>query len=261
MLDAGEHGDLLTVAPAAEKFVKRYVGSTEFINDIERYCMWITDRELGEAQAIAPIAKRLEAVAQWRSESVAATTANYAAFPNRFKQISYRPTESIIVPRVSSERREYIPIGFLDTDTIISDLANAVYAAEPWLFSLLTSRMHNIWTRAVAGQLETRIRYGAYIVYNNFPVPPLSDAVKERLTAAALRVLDVREYHCERTLAELYDPDLMPADLRAAHSEVDALVDSIYSKHGYELDEQRLSDLFAMYEAMTEAEASKGSKE
>lgn len=117
-----------------------------------------------------------------------------------------------------------------------------------------------VWTRAVGGQHETRIRYSNTIVYNNFPVPPLSDVAKEALTAAALRVLDVREYHCERTLAELYDPDLMPEDLRSAHAEVDSLVDSIYSKKPYETDEQRLSDLFAMYEAMTVVEASKGTK-
>lgn len=125
------------------------------------------------------------------------------------------------------------------------------------LFGLLTSATHMAWTRAVGGQLETRVRYSNTIVYNNFPVPPLTDEVRGQLTVAALRVLDVREYHCERTLAELYDPDLMPDDLRQAHAEVDALVDSIYSKRGYETDEQRLSDLFALYEAMTAAEASK----
>ena len=117
--------------------------------------------------------------------------------------------------------------------------------------------MHMAWTRAVGGRMKTDYRYSNTIVYNNFPVPPLADAMKEQLTVAALRVLDVREYHCERTLAELYDPDLMPDDLRAAHAEVDALVDSIYSKRGYETDEQRLSDLFAMYEAMTAEEAAK----
>ena len=122
---------------------------------------------------------------------------------------------------------------------------------------LLTSAMHMSWTRAVAGQMETRLRYSNTIVYNNFPVPPLSDAVKEKFELAALRVLDVREYHCERTLAELYDPDKMPDDLRKAHAEVDALVDSIYSKKPYETDEQRLSDLFAMYERMTAEEAAK----
>ncbi len=260
ILDPHERKDLLANVPNAEKFVKRYVGSAEFINDIERYCLWITDRELGEAKAISLIAKRLESVSLWRRESVAATTGDYAAFPNRFKQNSFRPTESVIVPRVSSERRDYVPIGFLDAETIISDLANAVYDAEPWLFALLTSKMHMAWLAAVGGRMKTDYRYGAYIVYNTFPVPPLSDSFKERLTVAALRVLDVREYHCEKTLAELYDPDLMPADLRTAHADVDSIVDSIYSKRGYELDEQRLSDLFGMYEAMTQAEASKGSK-
>lgn len=108
--------------------------------------------------------------------------------------------------------------------------------------------------------MKTDYRYGAYIVYNNFPVPPLSDDMKEKLTVAALRVLDVREYYCEKTLAELYDPDKMPDDLRAAHTAVDALVDSIYSKRGYETDEERLSDLFALYALMTADEAKKPAK-
>lgn len=258
ILEPSDRNDLLATAAPAEKFVKRYVGSAEFINDIERYCLWITDSEVGEARSIPLIARRLDAVAQWRSESVAATTADYASYPNRFKQIAYKPTESIVIPAVSSERREYVPIGYVGADTVVSNLAFVVYGAKPWLFALLTSRMHMTWLGAVGGRMKTDYRYGAYIVYNNFPVPPLSDAVKEQLTIAALRVLDVREYHCERTLAEMYDPDLMPADLRAAHAEVDALVDSIYSKRGYELDEQRLSDLFAMYEAMTADEAAIG---
>ena len=145
-------------------------------------------------------------------------------------------------------------MGYLGPETVISNAAFAVYEAEPWLFGLLTSRIHMVWARAVGGKLKTDYRYSNTIVYNNFPVPVLSDATKERLTVAALRVLDVREYHCEKTLAELYDPDKMPDDLRAAHADVDALVDPIYSKRGYETDEERLSDLFAMYEEMTAAE-------
>ncbi|MPY09138.1 DNA methyltransferase [Arthrobacter bussei] len=260
ILDAAERGRALTDDATADRYLKKYLGSAEFINDIERYCIWVSDGELAAAKQVAPIAARLDAVAAWRDSRDEVGVKAFAAYPNRFKQVAYKPTESIVVPRVSSERREYIPIGFLDTETVVSDLANAVYDAESWLFSLLTSRMHNIWTRAVAGQLGTSIRYGAYIVYNNFPVPPLSGSMKEQLTVAALRVLDVREYHCEKTLAELYDPDLMPADLRQAHAEVDTLVDSIYSKRVYETDEQRLSDLFAMYEAMTAAESARGNK-
>ena len=233
-----------------ERYLKRYVGSDEFINDIPRYCLWVTDRDLPDASGIVPIARRLRAVAEWRSGRDEEGVKKFAEYPNRFKQIAYKPTQSIVVPRVSSERREYVPIGFLGPDTIVSDLANTVYDAEPWLFALLTSKMHNVWLRAVSGQLETRIRYGAYIAYNNFPVPSLSTVIRENLIMAALRVLDVREYYCEQTLAQLYDPDSMPPDLREAHSRVDSLVDSIYSKSQYETDEQRLSDLFTLYEAM-----------
>jgi hypothetical protein len=255
ILDAYEYERALTEDMNAARYLKRYVGSAEFINDIPRYCVWVTDRELAAAQQVLPIAKRLSAVAAWRGDRDEVGVKAFAAHPNRFKQIAYKPTESIVVPRVSSERREYVPIGYLDEHAVISDAANAIYDAEPWLFSLLTSMMHMAWLGAVGGRMKTDYRYGAYIVYNNFPVPPLSDASKEQLTLAALRVLDVREYHSEKALAELYDPDLMPADLRAAHGEVDALVDSIYSKRGYETNEERLSDLFAMYEAMTAEEA------
>lgn len=243
--------------PRSEQFIKRYTGSSELINDVERYCLWITDGAAATARSIAPIAARLDQVAAERADSKAASTAAYAAQPHRFVQISYKPTESIIVPSISSGLRTYIPIGYLGPETVISNKGFAIYGTAPWLFALLTSRMHMAWVNAVSGRMRINYQYSNTIVYNNFPLPPFSDEVQEKLTAAALRVLDVREYHCERTLAELYDPDLMPADLRAAHAEVDALVDSLYSKGAYETDEQRLSDLFAMYEAMTAEEAAK----
>ncbi|OSC32058.1 SAM-dependent methyltransferase [Mycobacterium vulneris] len=251
ILEPSEAKILLNEFPSAGEIIKRYVGAADYIQDTERYCLWITDANADEAARIPPIADRLRMVTEFRRRSKAQSTVDFADRAHRFKQVAYKPTDSIIVPRVSSERREYIPMGYLNKDTVINDQAFAVYDAEPWLFGLLTSRMHMVWTRAVGGKLKTDYRYSNTIVYNNFPVPSLSDAVKERLTVAALRVLDVREYHCEKTLAELYDPDNMPADLRAAHAEVDALVDSIYSARGYETDEERLSDLFARYEAMT----------
>ena len=257
ILDSAERDRALAEDPTANHYLKQYVGSAEFINDIQRFCIWVPDVELAAARQVAPIAARLDAVTTWRRSRDEVGVRSFAAFPNRFKQIAYKPTESIVVPRVSSARRDYVPIGYLAEDAVISDAANAVYDAEPWIFSLLTSRMHMTWLAAVGGRMKTDYRYGAYIVYNNFPVPPVSEAAKEKLTVAALRVLDVREYHCEKTLAQLYDPDEMPADLRAAHADIDAQVDSIYSRRGYETDEQRLSDLFAMYEAMTAKEAAK----
>lgn len=260
LLSPDERRQLVADDARSLRFIKRFVGSSEAINDGERYCLWIEDADASLARSIPAVAERLERVSRDRSESTAESTAAYAAQPHRFVQISYKPTDSIVVPRHSSERRTYLPMGYLGPEAVIGDSAMAVYDAEPWVFGLLTSRMHMAWTRAVGGRLKTDYRYSNTIVYNNFPVPPLPDAVKERLTVAGLRVLDVREYHCERTLAELYDPDLMPADLCAAHAVVDALVDSLYSKKPYETDEQRLSDLFAMYEAMTADDGSKGSK-
>ncbi|MDK7742135.1 DNA methyltransferase [Helcobacillus massiliensis] len=257
LLSPEERSRLLESRPDAERFIKRFLGASEYISGVDRFALWIEDQDATQAAAIPEIANRIERVRASRSESGRASTKKLSAVPHRFGEVRYKPTESIIVPSVSSERREYIPIGYLGPDTVVSNLAYAVYDAKPWVFALLTSRMHMSWTRAVGGQLETRIRYSNTIVYNNFPVPPLSDAMKEKLTEAALRVLDVREYHCEKALAELYDPDKMPDDLREAHATVDAMVDSIYSKKPYESDEQRLSDLFAMYERMTAEEAAK----
>ena len=189
-----------------------------------------------------------------RSSSKDAGTRKKAATPWSFREQKGGKTDSIIVPRVSSERRDYIPMGYLGPETVISDAAFAVYDAEPWLFGLLTSRMHMVWARAVGGKMKTDYRYSNTIVYNNFPVRALSDVEKQKLTEKALRVLDVREYHCEKTLAQLYDPDLMPANLREAHEDIDRFVDGLYSKRPYETDEDRLSDLFAKYEEMIAAE-------
>ena len=257
ILSPSERAQMIDADPRSEQLIKRYMGSSEAINDVERYCLWIPDVSAATARSISSIAARLDRVAAERAKSKAASTAAFAAQSHRFVQISYKTTDSIIVPRVSSERRPYMPIGYVGPETVTSDAAFAVYDAEPWVFALLTSAMHMAWTRAVGGQLETRLRYSNTIVYNNFPMPPLSDTVKEQLDVAALRVLDVREYHCEKTLAELYDPDMMPDDLRAAHEDVDALVDSIYSKRKYETDEQRLADVFRLYEAMNAEEAAK----
>lgn len=256
ILSPAERDELLEASPGASEFLKKYMGAKELIKGIDRYCLWIDDGAVEQASAIPEISQRLELVRRVRSApKTSGISKKFSEHPHRFIQRAYRPTDSIIVPRVSSEGREYIPIGFLGPDTVVSDAAFAVYDAEPWLFALLTSRIHMVWTRAVGGKMKTDYRYSNTIVYNNFPVPPLSEEMKERLTVAALRILDVREYHCEQTLAQLYDPEKMPGELRAAHQAVDELVDSIYSTKPYETDEQRLADLFALYQKMTEAKA------
>ena len=260
ILSDSEKDDLLASAPQLSPYIRGFSGSEEFIKGKTRWCLVVPDGAIDEVLKVSTIAQRFERVRAHREKSTEKSTRAKASTPNQFYFWAHRDTESVIVPRVSSERRDYIPIGYLEQGTVVSDSANVAYGVHPWTFALLTSRAHVVWLRAVGGKLKTDYRYSATIVYNNFPVPPLSDAMKDKLDTAAMRILDVREYHCEQTLAELYDPDLMPEDLRAAHTAVDALVDSIYSKRSYETDEQRLSDLFAMYEAMTAAESAKGNK-
>ena len=252
ILDRAEFHRTTSRWPEATRWLKKFVGASEFIQGRDRYCLWLDEKERASWDKL--FQQRVDRVQEFRLQSSSANTRARANNPHRFWHVAYKPTDSIIVPRVSSERREYIPMGYLGPDTVISDSANAVYDAEPWLFGLLTSRMHMVWTRAVGGKMKTDYRYSNTIVYNNFPVRELTAAEKQELTQLALRVLDVREYHCEKTLAELYDPDLMPANLREAHEAVDAFVDGLYSKRMYETDEERLSDLFAMYEDMIAAE-------
>ena len=260
ILSSVERERLIEMEPTAEAVIKKFIGASEFIAGVDRYALWIDPSVLTEALLVPEIASRVDRVRKHREGSDRSATQKLADVPYRFGEVRYKPTESIIIPSISSGLREYIPIGYLDPNTVISNKGFAIYESEPWVFALLNSRMHMAWVNVTSGRMRINYQYSNTIVYNNFPVPPLSDAVKDRLTEAALRVLDVREYHCEKTLADLYDADKMPADLRKAHAEVDALVDSIYSKRGYETDEQRLSDLFGMYEAMTADEAANGSK-
>lgn len=259
ILHEAQRREMLLSDARVARFIKKYVGSEELINGKLRYCIWVEDNEAEIAMAVPSLAERFDRVRTERLGSKALSTVDSADHPYRFKQRSYRASPSVLVPAVSSENRDYIPLDYAGPEVVANNRVYAVYEAAPWVFSMLMSRMHMSWTRAVSGRLETRFSYGNTIVYNNFPVPSLSDAMKEKLTVAALRVLDVREYHCEQTLAELYDPDKMPQDLREAHAAIDVLVDSIYSKRPYETDELRLSDLFAMYERMTAEEAVKAS--
>lgn len=213
--------------------------------------MWIEEEDKDLAYSIPPIFDLLNKVAYERSISDAESTRAYADRPYLFVQRAYKPTSSIIVPRVSSERREYIPIGFVDAGTVISDSAFAVYDAELWLFGLLTSKMHNIWVRAVGGRLKTDYRYSATLCYNTFPFPKITAEQKERLSALADAIIMVRATHSEMTLAEMYNPETMPLDLRTAHQVLDCAVERCYRPEPFATDEERLEYLFKEYEKMT----------
>lgn len=255
-LNTAERDTLLADSPEAAKFIKQYMGAADFIKGEDRFCLWIDDSERKTASDIPELARRFEGVRNFRALSKKAPTRQLADKPWKFAEPRYKPTESIIVPSVSSERRAYVPIGYLSPDTVISNAAFAIYDAEPWLFALLTSKMHMAWLGSVGGKMKTDYRYSNTIVYNNFPVPDLKPKTKEQLTETSLRILDVREYYCENTLAELYDPDKMPDLLREAHDNNDALVDKIYQRGGkpFHSDDERLAELFKRYEEMTAGE-------
>ncbi|MDB5176186.1 MAG: methyltransferase [Candidatus Saccharibacteria bacterium] len=251
VLTKQEYLDAVNADPAVEHYIKKFVGSDNFIKGVDRYCLWITPDQYNEAKQVPFIAERLEMVRKYRSDSDAESTVAYASKPYRFIQISYQNTDSIIIPRISSERRVYIPVGYLDKNSVVSDGANVIYNAEPSIFGLMSSLMHNVWVKAVSGGLETRINYSSTLCYNNFPVPTLSQQDKQQLTAQARGVLFARENHSEKSLAEMYDPDKMPEDLRQAHHELDLVVDQLYRSKPYEHNEARLADLFTLYEQMT----------
>jgi hypothetical protein len=206
------------------------------------------------AKKIPEIRKRLEAVSSFRLNSRASTTQQYAIYPNRFRQIAYKETTSIIVPGVSSERREYVPADFLDDDTVVTNLANVIYYAEPYLFGLISSALHLAWMRVTCGRLKNDYRYSAAICYNNFPIPDLTEEQKRTITTHVFAVLNEREKHSEKTMAQLYDPDKMPDGLRQAHHNLDLAVDRLYRPQPFASDEERLEHLFKLYEEMTAKE-------
>ena len=242
--------------PEAAKFVKRYVGSQELLQDIERYCLWIEDtaENIQLANSIPEIRERLLAVSGERAASNAASTQAYANRPHMFVQRAYKPTKAVIIPSVSSERREYIPIGFVDKDTVISNLAFAIYDAEKWLFALLTSKMHNLWVRTVGGRLKSDIRYSQSLCYNTFPFPKLTADQKEELEELAKNILNIRDENFDMTLGEMYNPESMPDELREAHHQLDFAVERIYRPEPFTSDEERLEHLFKLYAKMTKNE-------
>jgi len=252
VLSSDERQELVSTYPNAEQFIRRYYGAAEFIRGLERYCIWIEDDERTTAEEIRPIRERIQKVREFRSNSKAAETRPAAAFPHRFRQIqSVAERVTYIIPQVSSESREYLPIGLLPERSIVSNLAFALYDAPLWNMALIASRLHLVWITTVCGQLETRIRYSNTMGWNTFPVPKLTEKNRADLTAAAEGILLAREAHFPATIADLYDPEKMPANLRAAHDHNDEVLERIYIGRRFRNDTERLEKLFEMYTRMT----------
>ena len=251
LLKPFEKEQLVKEYPEAETIIRPILGSLEFIRGEERYCLWITENKLNLAYSIKPIKEKIEKCKTVRLESNRESTKKLASTPCFFGEIRYKDGDCIIIPRHSSENREYIPMGYLEAGTVVADSAFAIYDAETWLFGILESKMHMAWVRTVGGKLETRYRYSAQLCYNTFPFPKINEEKKQNLTEAAENVLITRAGHPEKTLAEMYDPDKMPQDLRDAHNALDGIVDSCYPGYPFANDEARLECLFRLYEKMT----------
>jgi type I restriction-modification system DNA methylase subunit len=246
-----EKDAFLRVEPEAAPYFKPLISAREFLNNKRRWCLWLVGADPGKLRKMPEVLKRIEAVKQFRLASKAPSTREHAAEPALFRDRN-NPDSFIVVPRVSSENRQYIPMGFFDKNAIAGDTCMAVPGAALYHFGILESGMHMAWTRYVCGRLEMRYRYSKDIVYNNFPWPQEPDnKQKAAIEKAAQAVLDARAAFPEASLADLYDPLTMPPALVKAHQTLDKAVEKAYGKE-FTNDADRVAHLFYLYQTLTE---------
>lgn len=252
LLSEDEKEELLRRAPEAARFVRRFIGAQELINGLSRYCIWIEDDEVRQAQAIPALAQRIEGVRKMRLESKAESTRNYAIYPHKFRQIQGICEQNcIVVPRVSSENRDVLPVGYFDKNTIVGDRNFAICDAPLWNLAIIASRLHWMWIGAVCVRMRTDFSYSNTLGWNTFPVPPLTEQNKADLTACAQGILLARESHFPATIADLYDPENMPDDLCREHEKNDEVLERIFIGRKFKNDTERLEKLFDLYTKMT----------
>jgi hypothetical protein len=252
LLDESERNATLTNEPQIAKFIRSYLGSVEFINNIPRYCLWLKNAEPREMRESVFISKRLQEVKSFREKSTREDTRKLANSPSQFAFVSHNEKPYIIIPSVSSERRKFIPIGFISPDKIASNLCLIIPEAKLYHFGVLTSSMHMCWVRNICGRLKSDFRYSASIVYNNFPWPENANEKQiKALENSAQKVLDTRAEFPNSSLADLYDPLTMPASLFKAHIELDKAVDLAYRSQPFTTEAKRMEFLFELYEKYT----------
>ena len=244
ILDADDRDKLLADDPSCEKWLRSYVGGDELISGKWRWCLWLKAADPSELRASKPIVERLERVRTGRLQSPTASVRELASYPTLFTQDRQPDMDYLAIPEVSSEIREYIPIAILQPTVIASNTLQIIPGAPLEYFGILTSAMHMAWIRTVAGRLESRLRY-APAVYNSFPWPDIDRGVLIPLSKA---ILDARNEHPGASLADLYDPVLMPPNLRKAHQTLDRSIDRLYRKSGFNSERERIEHLFMLYE-------------
>ncbi|GJM00553.1 MAG: putative DNA methyltransferase YeeA [Methyloligella sp.] len=250
IISADEYQNISRNIPEAVRFIKRYMGADDFINDKERYCLWINQEDKEVALNIDFIKDRTDKCANFRAKSKKAGTRLKAATPWKFDEVKHKNTASLLFPVISSYRRKYVPIGFFDSKTVISNKAQVIYNATAFSFGILSSRMHVLWLSVTSSRMRNDYQYSSKLSYNTFPIPALTEKQKETIATHVYNVLEEREKHSEKTMAELYDPDKMPDGLREAHQHLDLAVERCYRSKPFTSDEERLEYLFKLYESM-----------
>lgn len=254
LLSPSELRDINLSSSEKLQYIRPIVDSDEFISGKKRYCIWVKDEDALAVRNHPKLGERIGKVAAMRSKSSKAATRDGAEWPHRFDEKRQVGNESIIVvPSVSSENREFLPCGLLPVGTIVSNLAFSIYDAPLWNMALIVSTLHYAWVKAICGQLGTSIRYSNTLGWNTFPVPRLTEKNKEDLTRCAENILLAREAHYPATIADLYDPEKMPEDLRRAHERNDEVLERIYIGRRFKNDTERLEKLFELYTKMTKA--------
>jgi hypothetical protein len=252
LLTKDERDALLVCEPSSERWIKKILGATEFLNGKDRWCLWLLEATENQINAMPHVSRRVQMVANSRRESPRKATQELAGKPHLFGFIS-QPTSGnyILIPSVSSERRKYIPLGFFNADVISTNLNYIIPNGTMYEFGVLSSLIHNDWMRLVAGRLKSDYRYSASVVYNSFPWPNVTETQRQEIECLAEEVLLTRAEFPGRTLAELYDPDKMPSELLAAHQKLDKAVDRLYRERPFKDAADRLSCLLARYEVLT----------
>ncbi|GHU13691.1 methylase [Spirochaetia bacterium] len=245
-----EKDEFLKLEPNARKYIRPLVSAHEYLHGKERFCLWLVDAEPSEIKKLPQVLKRLEAVKNMRLASKKEATKELAATPGLFEYISHPNTTYIMIPCHSSENRKYIPMGFLDKNSIANNSCEIIPNATLYEFGILTSEIHMAWVQYVCGRLEMRYRYSASIVYNNFPWPSPTEKQKQLIEVTAQQVLDTRVKFPKSTLADLYDPLTMPSELLKAHQKLDKAVETAYGRQ-FDDDSQRVAYLFELYQKLS----------
>jgi hypothetical protein len=250
IFNADERRDFLRQEPGARRYMRPFVGATEFLYDEKRWILALEEADPAELRAMPLVKMRIAAVRKFRLESKSGGTRALAATPTRFHVTVIPNGPFLVIPEVSSERREYVPIGWLRPPTIPSNLLRVVTGASLWHFGILTSRMHMSWLRHIGGRLESRYRYSVGVVYNPFPWPEADERQRAKITNLAQGVLNARAEFKAASLADLYDVDAMSPSLSRAHHELDLAVDKLYRKTAFASDRERMEHLFGLYERL-----------